>query len=440
MYHLMNSPDFEQQIGIELFWTDCPGVDGKLRSYPEDFQVTELFLYPPKIEDGRFLIAEVSCKNWETNALIHELADRLHVSQRRISFAGTKDKRSYSTQLMSFENIPIDKLTSLTIDEVRIQNAYRSSIPVRIGDLYGNRFEITVRNIESTINIEYLNKSISKIQAYGEFPNFYGIQRFGAIRSITHIVGKYIIHDDFEHAVMTYVAHPLPGEQEETYRLRESLDQTHDYALAFHTYPASLNFEKAILNKLIQNPTDFSGALQELPKNLLMMFVHAYQSYLFNRMLSERIRRDLPIHQAILGDLISPIRNSIIQDEYLPVTSTNIEKVNRQLLKKKAVVTGILVGSDPHFADGEMGEIEHMVVEKEKIDPRDFIIPEIPYLSSSGSRRALLALLHSLDWTIHSDDVYPGKQALTLRFELQKGCYATSFLREIMKADNPKNY
>jgi len=436
----MNSPDFEQRIGIELFWTDEPGVYGKLRTYPEDFYVAELFLYPPKTEDGRFLIDEVHCKNWETNTLIHELANRLHVSQRRISFAGTKDKRSYSTQLMSFENISTDKLAALAINDVCIQNAYRSPIPIRIGDLLGNRFEIKVRNIKSTVTVEQLNSMMTKIQTHGGFPNFYGIQRFGAIRSITHIVGKHIIHDDFEKAVMTYVAHPLPGEQEETYQLRESLEQTRDYAKAFHAYPASLNFEKAILNKLRQNPTDFNGALQELPKNLLLMFVHAYQSYLFNRMLSERLRRDLPIHQAITGDVISPIRNSAVQDEYLSVTHVNIEKVNRQLLKKKAVVTGLLVGSKPHFAEGEMGEIEHMVIEKEKIDPRDFIVPEIPYLSSSGSRRAVLALLPSIEWTMTADDVYPGKQALTLHFELQKGCYATSLVREIMKADDPKNY
>jgi tRNA pseudouridine13 synthase len=436
----MNSPDFEQQIGIELFWTDDPGLGGKLRTFPEDFQVTELFSYPPKVEGGRFLIAEVSCKNWETNTLIHELADSLHISQRRISFAGTKDKRSYSTQLMSFENISQEQLASVTLPDVRMQNTYRSSIPVRIGGLNGNRFEIIVRHIASTVSFDQAQAILSKIEVQGGFPNFYGIQRFGTIRSITHLVGKCIVSDDFEKAVMTYVAHPVPGEHEETYKFRETLAQTRDYAHAFHTYPASLHFEKAILNKLIQNPADFTSALQELPKNLLMMFVHAYQSYLFNRMLSERLRRGLPIHQAIPGDLISPMRNAIIQEEYLPVTPTNIEKVNQQLLRKKAVVTGLLVGCDPWFAEGEMGDIEHAVVEQEKIDPKDFIIPDVPYLSSSGSRRGLFAWLPSLDWRLQPDDVAPGNQALTLRFELQKGCYATSLLREIMKADDPKNY
>jgi tRNA pseudouridine13 synthase len=157
-------------------------------------------------------------------------------------------------------------------------------------------------------------------------------------------------------------------------------------------------------------------------------------------MLSERIRRSLPIHQAIIGDIITPVRKNIVTNETIPVRASNIDKVNAQISKKKAVVTGLLVGSDAVFAEGEMGEIEHKVVEEEKIDPRDFIIPDIPFLSSSGTRRALFALLPGLEWTLHADDLQEGKQALTLRFELQKGCYATSFLREIMKSNDPKNY
>jgi tRNA pseudouridine13 synthase len=195
-----------------------------------------------------------------------------------------------------------------------------------------------------------------------------------------------------------------------------------------------------MLNKLIQDPYDFIGAFKELPKNLLMMFVNAYESLIFNKILSERIRRQIPIHQAVIGDIIAPLRKDVISDEAIPVTATNIQKVNSQISKKKAVVTGLLVGYDTKFADGEMGEIEHAIIEAQKIDPRDFIIPQIPFLSSSGLRRSLLAVLPSIDWTLHADEYAEDRQALTLRFELQKGCYATSLLREIMKSNDPRNY
>jgi tRNA(Glu) U13 pseudouridine synthase TruD len=52
----------------------------------------------------------------------------------------------------------------------------------------------------------------------------------------------------------------------------------------------------------------------------------------------------------------------------------------------------------------------------------------------------LLALVPSLDWTLRVDELREENQALTLRFEAQKGCYATSLLREIMKSNDPKNY
>lgn len=436
----MKAPDFEHNIGIDTYCTDHPGINGKLRVRIDDFHVTERYLYPPKKDQGNFTIAQVTCRNWETHTLVTEIARHLHLSQRRISFAGTKDKRARTTQLMSFDHVSPEQLSQLNINDVSIENIYQSDVPVRIGELLGNRFDITIRNLSDEIEPKQIFSLISPFQEWGGFPNFYGIQRFGVIRPITHLVGKNIIQGDFEKAAMTYIGNPMSGENEITYNLRAELEKTRNYAAAFHSYPDTLNFEKAMLNKLIQDPCDFIGAFKELPKNLLMMFVNAYESLIFNKILSERIRRQIPIHQAVIGDIIAPLRKDVISDETIPVTATNIQKVNTQISKKKAVVTGLLVGYDTKFADGEMGEIEHAIIEAQKIDPRDFIIPQIPFLSSSGLRRSLLAILPSIDWTLHADEYAEDRQALTLRFELQKGCYATSLLREIMKSNDPRNY
>lgn len=436
----MKTPPFEHEIGIDTYCSDHPGIGGKVRVQIDDFQVRELFLHPQKKENGTFTIAEVSARNWETHTLVHEIARRLHCSQRRISFAGTKDKRAWTTQLMSFDHIPPEHLVNLSIRDVFFTNIYQSHTPVRIGDLKGNHFEITIRNIPRDITAEQVSSLLSCFHDWGGFPNFYGIQRFGVIRPITHLVGKFIIQGNFEKAVLTYVANPLEGEKKETYALRQELEKTKDYAQAFHAYPDTLNFEKAMLQKLLEKPDDFIGALNQLPKNLLLMFVNAYESFLFNKILSERLKRDIPIHQAVIGDIVSPLRKNVISSEIIPVSHTNIDKVNAQILKKKAVVTGLLAGYDAIVAKEEMGEIEHAVVASEKIDPRDFIIPEIPFLSSSGSRRPLLALLPSLEWTLTDDELSEEHQALQLRFDLQKGCYATCLLREIMKSTDPKNY
>lgn len=436
----MESVNFEKNIGLETYFTKEYGIGGKLRYLPEDFIVEEKLLFPPKKEDGRFTIAEIYCKNWETNTLVRELSKRLHISRQRISFAGTKDKRGCSNQLMSFYNISSDTLSTVRIKDVAIKNIYRSEKPIKIGDLYGNIFRIIIRNIDTNVKSNHIENIAVHLENLGGFPNFYGVQRFGIIRPITHIVGKHIINGDFEKAVMTYIAHPIKGENEETYQLRYELEKSHDFSKALKSYPSFLNFEKAILNKLVKNPEDFVGALKELPKNLLTMFINAYQSYLFNRILSKRIRNNIPLNKAIIGDIILPVRKNVIDTAGILVTKSNIEKVNKQVTKNKAFTSGLLFGSDSIMAKGEMGEIEHKIIEHEKLEYKDFIISEIPFLSSSGSRRSLLAVVHELNWKLNNDDFNSDKQALTLNFELQKGCYATSLLREFMKAKDVRHY
>ena len=432
--------DVEKNIGIETFFTSFNGIGGKLRLQPEDFTVEEVSNYPPKKENGKFTIADVAAINWETNLLVRELSNWLHISRQRIGFAGTKDKRAKTTRLMSFYKINTDELSKIKLKDVIIQNIYTSDRPVKIGNLTGNRFKIIVRNIDNNIKPDSVKDIINFISENRGFPNFYGIQRFGIIRPITHIVGKYIVKDDFEKAVMTYIANPIKNEDENSYQLRKNLEKTRDFAEALKSYPKKLNYEKSILNKLVVNPNDYIGGLKELPKNLLTMFVYGYQSYLFNKILSQRIKKNLPLNQAVEGDIILPIRRGIIDQNWIKVKNNNIDKINKQISNGKAVVSSVLFGSDSIFSEGEMGEIEHKIIDKEKIDPRDFVIPDIPYISSSGSRHPIIAFVKDLKFKFAKDELNKDKKSLILNFELKKGCYATSLLREFMKADDIRNY
>jgi len=430
----------EKAVGIETFLTDTPGVGGKIKTIPEDFIVEETSKYPPRCDSGKYLIAEVVEKNWETNRLIKEFSKRLNISKKRIGFAGTKDKRAETKRLMSFYDVSEEKIFNLKIKDVEIKVLYFSRKPIRIGDLVGNKFVIIIRNIDTIDILDKVRATMSLINDNSGFPNFFGIQRFGSIRPVTHLVGKYIIKGDFKKAVMTYLANPQLSEKNETYMLRQKLEEKHDFAEALKTYPDYLGFEKAILNKLVKNPDDFAGALEVLPRNLLTMFVYAYQSYLFNRVLSERIERKFFLNKAMIGDIVYPVRGGQVEKKPIVVKESNLEKINKQILKNKAVVTGVLFGYKTVLSEGEMGEIEKNVIEEEKLDEKDFIVTKIPYLSSKGSRRPLVAVADGMEYDLIEDELNPGKKALQLKFKLRKGCYATSFLRELMKADDIRNY
>ncbi len=429
----------EEKVGIELFYTDTPGVGGRLKKYPEDFVVKEI-LEMDFTDDGEgYTIARVISRNWETNRLVKELARRLNIDRDKIAFAGTKDKRAITEQWMSFETEP-KKVEKLDIRRVEIKDIQTSHRSLHIGAHRGNGFEVMIRDMEVDEQevIERESSTGEKIKEKGGFANWFGLQRFGIIRPITHEVGKKIVEGDYQGAVNKYVANPIDGEDEECYQARKFLEDTWDIEEALDRYPEALTFEKGMLRKLREDQDDYVSALRSLPHNLLMMFVHAYQSYLFNRIVSERLKRGIPIDDVRVGDIILPTKRNGLPNKDTPVdvTEDNVDKVSKMVKRGKAFVSAPLFGYHSRFSEGEQGEIEReIIVEEEDVLREDFVIPEISSISSTGSRREMFAPVRDLDWKMEGG-------GLNLSFELNKGSYATTLLREFMKLppEQVKNY
>jgi tRNA pseudouridine13 synthase len=421
----------ESELGLEVFLTEgIPGIGGKLRKTPEDFQVDEISILPPADPEGKFVIAKVWHRNWEANRLVRRLGSNLRIGRAKVGFAGTKDGRSVSTQLMSF-NAPIEAVQSLAIPDIEIRDAYRARRMISIGDLVGNRFKIGVADIDAGVDAKAICDSVkAKLDSIGGFPNFFGIQRFGSVRPITHLIGKDLIRGDFEGAVMRYVANPMDEEGSEANDARRALQETRDFERAFREFPMKLSFERTMIGHIKDHPADYVGALRLLPYNLLMMFVHAYQSFLFNRILSERIRKGMSLREPEVGDLVLPLSKTNVpdHDNSILVSIDNLEKATRNAKEGKAFVSGLLYGTESVFADGRMGEIERKIVEAEEISKLDFQIVGLREASSKGSRREILSSYKDLAINV-------GEGEATFQFTLTKGCYATTLLREFMKAE-----
>lgn len=421
----------ERDVGIEGYLTSSPGVGGSIKGETDDFVVDEVSSPPPSSEAGAYTIARLRARDWETNRLVRQLARTLRISRRRIGFAGTKDKRAVTSRLFSFERVDPDALRAIRIRDVEVLDAYRADVPLEIGDLVGNRFRIVVRDLglSDARASEAVEETARQLRAFGGFPNFFGVQRFGSVRPITHVVGRHIVRGEFREAVNAYVANPIEGEGEASFEVRKAYEDSGDARAALRAYPKFYTFEKAILNRLVLDPEDFVGALRGLPFNLLMMFVHGYQSFLFNRIVSERLRRGLPLHEPVEGDLVLPADAAGLpdRDRTIGVTCDNVERVAARCREGKAWVSAILFGSQPEFAGGEPGRIEKEAVASEGLRPEDFIIPDLPRISSKGTRREVLAPVRSFEARIE------GSQ-LRLAFELPRGAYATSLVREVTKA------
>lgn len=433
----MEVPDIEKQIGINLYSTDTEGLGGQLRQEIEDFRVKEI-TNREEGDEGKYLILELTKRDWDTHHLTRSLAKILQISQKRVGFAGTKDKRALTTQKISIFDLETQEIERVHLKDVELKVLGRSRKAVELGDLKGNEFRITIRNISRPVlEINTLiTKTTEELKAQGGVPNFFGVQRFGAIRPVTHLVGKALVEGDFEKAAMLYIAEPFPNEPEETKKARKFVKETRDFKEGLKIYPLRLGHERAMMNHLIANPGDFSGCFLVLPKNLYRMFVHGYQSYIYNVILCRRIKNGLSLNEAVEGDLICFRNEAGFPDSSKTekVTLETLKAVNRLVKLRRAFITAPLPGFTTELASGIPGKIEQEVLKELKVSLKNFEIPEVQEMSSKGTRREVL-LQAEPSFEVYEDELNPGKSKAVLEFMLPKGSYATTVLREYMKVD-----
>lgn len=424
------------EIGKESYLSKTKGIFGKLRESPEDFTVNEIvenkhrahWAWAQPSDNGRHSIVKITANNWDTHVLVKEISKRLGIGQKAISFAGTKDKRALTTQYFSILSSP-KKIAELDLENVSIEFLHKSVKPVRLGNLVGNEFKIKISQSKSTENIRNILDELKR-----GFPNYFGIQRFGAVRPITHLVGKKIVQKKYEQAVWDY----LCGGEYESFgsEARSDLKETKDLDAALLQYPHKLLFERQMIGHLTRNKEDYTGAIRQLPENLSKMLVHAYQSLIFNHVLNLRIENGYSIHKPLVGDNIIPIDiyGGPDQRRIIEVTERNQKKLEKRCNEGKAWIVGLLPGIKSEHTKGIQGEFEKQIMDDENIDFKDFAIEKIPELSSFGMYRPLNQKINDLEWIIEEN----GNPIL--EFWLHKGTYATSFLREIMKSEDMRAY
>lgn len=428
-------------IGLEGFLTAAPPLGGRLKVRVDDFLVTEEGGLPLEDPRGPYTCAIVRLTNWETNRFVNAAADLLQMSRKKIHFSGTKDKRGVTSQAFTFEAAPEALSVLARLGGVEVQRSYRCAEEAFLGGHDRNGFDIVLRDlaappktVEATIQ-----RVLDEANEKGGFPNPFGPQRFGALRATTHVVGDRILRGDFLGAVHAYLRHGPPGlNDEEEQAWRRGLE-TGDHAGLLRLCRGDQGFERALLHRMIETK-DPIAALRALPKNLQLLFVFAAQSFLFNRILSARLAAGIPLGFADIGDLVAPIEAGGMRDEWIPAAEHNLGRINDEIRRGRAVVTGWLPGTAAPMASGHMGTIEAHVLQEAGLTRSNFVVPEHLDWSSKGTRRALTIRPSPWSHEAGPDDLHPGRSMARLRFGLPKGSYATSVLREFMKSPRLLDY
>lgn len=443
-----------------------PGLRALFKARWEDFEVEEI----PQIEpegSGDHLWLEIEKRGLATPRAVSEVARALGVKPSSVGYAGMKDARAVARQWLSVEHVATERALDLANPRIRVLQAVRHPRKLRRGWHSGNRFVIRLRpdsgeasespvrsarlgdepggasfavdsepGLEAGLGdwgiaLERVRGILSVLSSSG-VPNYYGPQRFGT-RGDTWRVGRALARAEWDEAAALIAGRPLyPGDDAvdpaagifpdsgDILRARELFDQGR-YTEAAEAWPRGFGQCARLAEAMERTGGDAARALPVVGKRMLRLYASAYQSWLFNAVLAERIR-DGTMATLLEGDLAWKHDTEalfLVNDPAADQPRADAFEISP---------TGPLVGRRLREPEGAVAKLEARVVEEAGLRPEALGSRAMKPLT--GRRRPLRFALGEVGMDAGSDDRGP---FLELRFALPPGCYATAVLRELGK-------
>ncbi|EAA28083.1 pseudouridine synthase TruD/Pus7 [Neurospora crassa OR74A] len=286
---------------------------------------------------GEYLHFTMYKENKDTMDAVNTIARLLKVKATNFGFAGTKDRRAGTVQRISVHRQRASNLIWLNtrLPNIKVGDFSHSKEPLQLGQHGGNEFVITLKNckplggagcsVDQRVRKlrEAVEFGLAYLQRHG-YINYYGLQRFGTYAIGTHLLGMKVLKEDYEgvlddilHVEDHFLHEAFDLEEQEPAHTNDFHNSRDDYnrAKAITIWKTTRNAEKAlailpkrfsseaaIIRHLGKNSKDFMGALLSITRGMRMMYIHAYQSYVWNHMASKRWAMYGPT--VVEGDLV----------------------------------------------------------------------------------------------------------------------------------------
>jgi len=409
--------------------------------------------------------------NMDTTNVMSILSKKLGIKVNTIKHAGTKDKRGNTTQMMSVRKLHANNVAKMNARNIWIGNYIYKNSSLQLGDLKGNRFRIVLRNIKGSD--EEVSNAIEMLKIHG-FINYYGLQRFGnSLVSPTYVVGKALAQGNCKEAI-EHILKPRPLESafvNDTDRARTVWWETRDPKMALKQLSKkNFTIEAKIIRSLAFNgPKSYVNAFQIIPRNLVLLYLHSYQSLLWNKIVSERIKKYGL--NPIVGDLVfkdNAMENAPVEvidgedEEEASASDTRcpeVETISEENLSKYTIFDVVypLPGCDIRYPENEIEKWYIDLLAEDGLTSEK-LMKKNKLFSLRGTYRTIVSKAEDIVWSTikHNDlnddlllsdiEVMENKQpftsvtdgffkSLSIEFSLLPSNYATMVVREMTKQD-----
>jgi len=391
-------PKIDSEIGISVYATQSNGTDGRIKTSNDTFIVKEILSDKAlkSISDNNGFSVYVLQKNGiDTMHALKDVEKRFGLVLKSM---GLKDANALTEQYV------FSKTISKSFEKIEGKNYVLRRIgfikkPFSKKDMIGNHFEI---------KIDGAVKPLSDFKEHEKILNFFGYQRFGSRRPITHHVGKTIIQQNYEKAVDFLLNFCSEYDTEKNNANRRIISERVSNASVIETIPKSMDIEISILKKLSET-NDMKSAIRSISLQMRRFYIQAYQSYIFNKTLSLAFDYG--------EDLLNPKEGDVCFDR-----NYTLGKFQNDPYQRLAIP---LVGHS-YFPKTRFDFYIQKILKEEEVSIQDFFIKDFQEISIEGGFRN--SLIQCNDFEINNDIV---------KFNLSRGSYATIVLREILKPENP---
>jgi tRNA pseudouridine13 synthase len=387
-----------------------PGM--KLKQNPEDFRVEELTGAAAE-NSGEFAFYRLDKIGWTTPDALAAIRRRWRIDYRRMSYGGLKDRHAVTSQYLTILRGP---KRDLKHERIALTYLGRRSEPFTAGDILANRFTIVLRGM-SEVGVAQAGGALAEVEAAG-VPNYFDDQRFGSVGENREFVAKEMVFGNFERALWLALAAPYEFDRAEAKREKALLrERWGDWPQLKARLPRG--HARSLVDYLVHHPTDHKGAVARLRPDLQGLYLSAYQSYLWNHMLAEWLRRSFPA-----GDLTEVE----LKLGRVPAPTCADEKRRAEWESLDLPLPSARLKPDP--AAPWLSIVEE-VLSGEGLTLAELRIKGLQKPFFSKGDRAACVRPANLSREAAADELNMGKRKLSLRFDLPRGAYATMLVKRV---------